>query len=128
MRDDKECLLDILEAIENIERYTQERNAFEKEELFQVWTIHHIQIIGEATARLSENLRDNYPEIPWPQIISMRSIIGHHYFSVDTNEIWSTVERDLPKLKDDVKKFFGNINLTNNLLYAVFRPFQNRLF
>jgi len=72
--------------------------------LFQVWTIHHIQIIGEATARLSENLRDNYPEIPWTQIISMRNIIVHHYFSVDTNEIWNTLERDLPKLKDDVKR------------------------
>lgn len=103
MRDDKELLLDIIEAIINVERYTQDRAVFEKEELFQVWTIHHIQIIGEASARLSEDLRKNYPEIPWGQIVAMRNIIVHRYFSVDTIEIWNTVKNDLPELKDKIQ-------------------------
>jgi uncharacterized protein with HEPN domain len=104
MRDDKERLLDILEAIDKIESHIQDRNTLEKNELLQVWTVHHIQIIGEASARLSEDLRINHSEIPWVEIIAMRNIIVHRYFLVDTNEIWNTVKHDLPKLKDDIQR------------------------
>ena len=49
MRDDRERLLDILEAIERIERYAARgREAFENDELLQTWVVHHVQIIGEA--------------------------------------------------------------------------------
>ena len=55
MRDDRVYLLDILEAIERIEKYTaQGREAFEADELIQPWVVHHIQIIGEATRKLSQ--------------------------------------------------------------------------
>ncbi len=51
MRDPKERLRDILEAIARIERYASRgREAFEKEEMIQVWVVHHLQIIGEAAA------------------------------------------------------------------------------
>ncbi len=61
--------------------------------------VHHILIIGEAAARVSNELRDIHTEIPWPQIISMRNLPVHAYFSVDAEEVWSVVERDLPDLK-----------------------------
>lgn len=49
MRDDRERLLDILEAIERIEKYTARgRSVFDKDELIQTWVLHHLQIIGEA--------------------------------------------------------------------------------
>ncbi len=48
MRSDQERLLDILEAIERIEKYAEEgKSAFELEELIQTWVVHHITIIGE---------------------------------------------------------------------------------
>lgn len=53
MRDGNERLLDILEAIEEIERYAvRGREAFLQDELVQVWMVHHLQIIGEAAARI----------------------------------------------------------------------------
>ena len=100
MRYDRERLLDMLEAIEKIERYaSQGRMAFDHDELVQTWMVHHILIIGEAAARVSNELRAIHTEIPWPQIISMRNILVHAYFSVDVEEVWSVVERDLPDLK-----------------------------
>ncbi len=53
MKDDRERLLDMLEAVERVERYTQRGcAAFERDELIQTWVVHHLQIVGEAAARL----------------------------------------------------------------------------
>ena len=100
MRDDKEWLLDILEAIENIDTESAKgRQAFEQDRMIQVWVVHHIQIIGEAANRLSEPLRVQYPDVPWADVVALRNILVHHYFGVDLDEIWDTVQSDLPFLK-----------------------------
>ena len=53
MRKERERLLDILEAIERIEKYAEEgKDAFEADELIQTWIVHHIAIIGEACRNL----------------------------------------------------------------------------
>jgi uncharacterized protein with HEPN domain len=61
MRDYNERLLDILEAIERIEKYAARgREAFEHDELIQTWMIHHLQIIGEAASALPDSIREKY--------------------------------------------------------------------
>jgi uncharacterized protein with HEPN domain len=108
MRDDRERLLDIQEAIEGIKKYAARgRDAFEKDELVQTWILHHIQIIGEATARISDDFQERHPEIPWFKIIGMRNILVHDYFHIDIDAVWSVVENDLPKLADNIKKLLG---------------------
>jgi uncharacterized protein with HEPN domain len=104
VKDDRERLLDILEAIERIERYAvRGRDAFERDELLQTWVVHHIQIIGEAARKLSDNLRSAHVEVPWPQIIAMRNVLVHDYFGVDVEEIWAAVQRDLPNLRRKIE-------------------------
>ena len=73
-----------------------------QDELIQTWVVHHIQIIGEAARKLSEEARSEHDEVPWPAIIAMRNILVHDYFSVDIDEVWSTIERDIPPLKVEV--------------------------
>lgn len=105
MRRDLQRLQDILEAIERIERMAAKgREAFEQDEMIQVWIVHHLQILGEAVRGLSEPLRSRYPHVPWPVIIGMRNILVHQYFGIDHAEVWAAVERDLPRLREDVKK------------------------
>jgi len=100
MRDDRERLLDIQEAIVRIERYAElGRDAFEQDELIQNWMISHLQIIGEACRALSEDVRGRYPEVPWRAIMGMRNILVHQYFAIDANAVWVALERDLPNLR-----------------------------
>ena len=109
MRRDAERLQDIIEAIERIERYAQRgKEAFVHDELLQTWVVHHIQIIGEAARKLSDELRARDQEIPWPEIIAMRNVLVHDYFGIDVDEVWSTVEDDLPGLKRRVRTLLAN--------------------
>lgn len=104
MRDDRERLLDIAEAIERIEKYASEgREAFEDDELIQNWILHHLQLIGEAARAISDELKDEHDEMPWQQIVGMRHILVHRYFEVDTDLIWSVVEDDVPALKQQIE-------------------------
>ena len=90
-------MLDILEAIERIEKYAEEgKEVFEADELSQTWIVHHITTIGEACRSLSNEFQANYANVPWTDIIGMRNILVHHYFGIDTDAVWSVVERDLP--------------------------------
>jgi uncharacterized protein with HEPN domain len=105
VRLDRERLRDILEAIEAIERYTSAgREEFDRNELVRVWCLHYIEIIGEATANLSEDARGRAPNIPWRNVIGMRNILVHAYFQVDWQEIWNVVERDLAPLKLGIRE------------------------
>ncbi len=71
--------------------------------------IHHLQIIGEAANRISETLLKDYPEMKWKEIISMRNIIVHEYFGIDPEEIWNTIQYDIPELKQLVLKMIANL-------------------
>jgi uncharacterized protein with HEPN domain len=100
MRREDERLLDILDALAAIERYTiQGKQAFEEQELIQVWIVHHFQIIGEAANTLSSQRLSQYSTIPWRQIIGLRNMLVHEYFRIDRQAIWDITESDLPPLK-----------------------------
>jgi len=104
MRDPKERVRDILEAIAAIERYRdRDRSAFEKDELLQVWFLRHLQIIGEAARRLPEEVRNLAPDIPWHKIIGMRNVLVHGYFAIDLDAVWNAVQQDIPLLKPAVE-------------------------
>jgi uncharacterized protein with HEPN domain len=106
MRDDRERLLDIKEAIGNIKKYSVKgRRTFEEEELVQNWIIHHLQIIGEAAVKISDDFQEQHPDIPWPKIIGMRNILVHDYFRIDINAVWAVVENDIPQLEQQIELF-----------------------
>ncbi|NJR51842.1 MAG: DUF86 domain-containing protein [Leptolyngbyaceae cyanobacterium CSU_1_3] len=112
MRRDDERLRDILEAIEAIERYTQQgREIFDEQELIRVWVVHHLQVIGEAVNALSDELTDRYSETPWAQIIAFRNLVVHEYFRVSLNLVWSIVENNLPSLKSTVEIMLREMEL-----------------
>ena len=104
MRDDLGRLSDILEAINKIEsKIGNNRSDFDSDEMLQVWVLHHLQIIGESTSRLSKELFAQYPESPWRKIIGMRNILVHQYFDIDLDVVWDAATNDLPSLKLQIK-------------------------
>jgi len=104
MRDAKERLRDILDAIVAIERYEpSSRTAFEQNELVQVWFLRHLQVIGEAARALAQETRDRAPDIPWSKIIGMRTILVHNYFEIDLDIVWDAIKVDVPNLKPKIQ-------------------------
>jgi uncharacterized protein with HEPN domain len=108
MRDDRERLRDIVEAIERIEKYSARgRQAFDGDELIQIWIVHHLQVIGEAARALSAEFIATHTQVPWSKIVGMRNILVHNYFGVDADIVWEAVNRDLPSLKTQLASILG---------------------
>ena len=110
MRSERERLLDILEAIERIEKYASRgKQAFERDELIQNWMVNHITMIGEACRALPDEFQALYAEVSWADIIAMRNILVHHYFGIDLDAVWSVVERDIPELKINIQVILNQL-------------------
>ncbi|MEE4461743.1 DUF86 domain-containing protein [Azotobacter chroococcum] len=101
-------LAHILEAIERIDRYTEDMGevAFLESEMAQDAVIRNFEIIGEA----SHNIETHYPEfaaahpeLPLAAAYQMRNAVAHGYFKVDLEIVWKTIHRNLPGLYRQVQ-------------------------
>ena len=61
-----------------------------------------LEIIGEASRNISENLRMAHPEVPWRQMTGLRNKLVHHYFGVDWEIVADVLKNELPGLRQDI--------------------------
>ena len=96
---------DILESMDKIERYINSLTyeTFEKNDLVVDAVIRNIEIIGEASKNIPENVRGEYPEIPWKRIVGLRNIAIHEYFGVDLTIIWEIITKNLPETRSKIE-------------------------
>jgi len=106
MKTNDAYLQHILEAIEQIETYTEEvqRSEFMDHEMRQDAVIRQLEIIGEASRQLSESFRNEHTSIPWHAIIGMRNRMAHDYLGVDLDVVWDVIQHDLPELREKVHR------------------------
>lgn len=71
--------------------------------------MHHIQTIGEAVRGLTDEFREQHPEVVWEDIVGMRNIIIHRYFGIDLKAVWSVAETDIPVLKEKIENMLGEM-------------------
>lgn len=97
-------LQDILQAIENIKRFTTGLtfSQFESDDMRYFAVIHMLEIIGEAANKLSTNFLATHPNFPAKQAVEMRNILIHGYDEIDLQIVWQTIQTDLPDLKKHV--------------------------
>jgi len=81
-----------------------EKSRFVRDETLKRASARSIEIIGEATKQLSDDLRERYSEVPWQQMTRMRDRLIHGYFSVDYDIVRDVIENEAPPLQDKIAR------------------------
>jgi uncharacterized protein with HEPN domain len=105
MKKDAKIILEhILESINLIEGYIQDKKKtdFLKSKQLQDAIIRRIEIIGEAVKNIPDDIKEEYRDIPWRNIIGMRDILIHQYFGVDLELTWKVIKDNIPELKKQI--------------------------
>jgi len=100
-KDDSIYLEHILSSLDKITVYISghDRQSFLKSDQTQDAVIRKLEVIGEATKRISNETREMYPNVPWSDMTGMRDKLIHDYIDVDLWIVWETALNDVPNLK-----------------------------
>lgn len=106
---DEGTLLDIAKAARAVLTFTQglQKEQFLEDFKTQSAVLYQLIVIGEAVKRLSFELRQQHPEIPWAPMAGMRDHLIHGYDVVDWDEVWKTATRDVPDLLNKMETFLS---------------------
>lgn len=102
---------DIRDSVEKIERYIKglSYEEFIENEIVIDAVIRNLEVIGEASTNIPEDIREKYSVIPWKRMIGLRNIMIHGYFGVDLGIIWEIITRNLPETKPLIMKILEEI-------------------
>ncbi len=111
-RGDMEFLCDIQEGIRRIEGYISgfDYPRFLDDIRTQDAVVRNLEIIGEAAKNISEEIKKEYPQVPWKQMAGLRDRLIHHYFGVNYDIVWEIITEELPqqvfKIDEILQRFF----------------------
>lgn len=110
-RGDREFLRDILEAIRRADVYVDGLGYVEflADQKTQDAVIRTLEIMGEATKRLSPEIRGKYPDVPWKNMAGVRDKLIHDYFGVNFDIVWEIVRNELPGVAIELEKIVDGI-------------------
>jgi uncharacterized protein with HEPN domain len=102
IKDDLVYIDHILESIRKIKDFSAKLtyNEFRTNELVQDAIIRNIEIIGEASKKVSLKTKHTYDKIPWKEISGMRDKLIHDYMGTDVKVVWKTIKEDIPILEE----------------------------
>ncbi len=110
MKNDQLYLDNIKECIQMIESYTCDgKKVFMQTRMIQDAVIRNFEIIGEATKRLSPEIKNKYIQVPWRRIAGLRDVLIHDYLRVDLTEVWGIISDYLPDFKIQIQKIIHDM-------------------
>ena len=101
----------MLEVARRAVRHAQSRSRkeLETDELFLHGIVHMLLVLGEAAARVSDDLRERLPSIPWREVIGMRNHLIHGYDDVEHETVWRVLTEDLPPLITELERVLADL-------------------
>ncbi len=109
-RNYKIYLEDILSSIKSIEDFTSTLTfeSFSQDDKTSSAVVRKFEIIGEAVKQIPNDIKDQYPHIPWREMAGMRDRLIHFYMGVDLQIIWETIKKRLPGVKNQIEEILKN--------------------
>lgn len=109
---DKVRLMHILDSISEIESYLIETDfdTFLNNSMMRFACIKQMEIIGEASNHISNEVKSKFSSVEWTQIVGMRNIFVHEYFGIDASLVWEIIKNDVPELKIKIAEIIKTIN------------------
>jgi len=96
IRDECEYLM------EKVRRTTREK--FIEDETLKRAFVRSLEIIGEATKKISGEFKQKYPDVNWKEMAGMRDVLIHDYFGINYNIVWDVVTNHIPPLLNKIKE------------------------
>ena len=88
------------------------RSDLDRDRMLTLALVKDIEIIGEASTKVSGEARTEHPGIPWLDIAGMRNRLIHAYFDINLDILWQTVTEDLPALVKELEKAMPPVEQT----------------
>jgi uncharacterized protein with HEPN domain len=111
-RDFTDYIKDILISIQDVEEFTTgiTFEDFLKDKKTIKAVIRSLEVLGEASKKIPDEIRNRYPRIPWKRMAGMRDKLIHEYFGVDLEIVWNVAKKELPPVKSSIEELVREID------------------
>ena len=109
---DRNRLVHIVEAIDRILDFAngKTKEQLEIDKLKYYGIVKNIEIIGEASYKLTRAFCHQHPETPWEEIAKMRHVLVHDYYMISAKEVWKVVQDDLKSLHEQITRYLAEVD------------------
>ncbi len=110
-RESRLFLEDIVACCDKVGRYTLglTLDKFRATEMVVDAVARNLELVGEASKRLPDDLRQRYPDVPWRKMAGLRDVIVHGYFGIDIALLWDIAQKDVPVVRHKIAAILATV-------------------
>jgi len=103
---------DIIDSIEKIHEFIKnmDYDDFSSDYKTNYAVIRCFEIMGEATKKIPDIVKEKYKSVPWQEMAAIRDKLIHGYFGINLEVVWKTIQEDLSDLKPKINKIKADMN------------------
>ena len=110
-REFEDYLRDIADAMGKAQQFVKNLSykEFKEDDKTVFAVVRALEIVGEATKNIPNDIRNDHPQIPWKDMAGMRDVLIHDYFGADVETVWLTVTEKIPQVKPMIEKILEKL-------------------